>query len=121
MPYYETMTYDGLSAYQFEELPKGELFSLSMNPYNGLVLAYFEKHRSSSFIALDIMRQIVNVCDVLEDAGSVDPLRDYVELSEKGQLVKKLSEAARAKIKPIKGGGDYEGLPGIGESVVKAS
>lgn len=83
--------------YAFEQLPKGEMLGISMNPYNGNVYFQLEKHKSSSVIALDMMREIVHACELLERLDATDPLRDYLEYCESGVIVEKLVEAARAR------------------------
>ena len=72
--------YANFNKFKFEELPKGFVFELSMNPYNGKVFFKREKHRSSSRISLELMREIVRACDVMERRGSNDPLNDVLDL-----------------------------------------
>ena len=55
MTMYKVFKYPYLEMYGFEELPKGDMLKLSMNPYTGQVFVKVEKHRFSTEIALDIM------------------------------------------------------------------
>lgn len=97
-----------LSGYSFEELPKGYVAKVSINPYTGYVFLDFEKHETSTTFALDIMRRVVSACDVLEGCGSDDPLRDYSRLCEAGMIDWVLADAARERIKAFEGGKDRE-------------
>lgn len=103
MSQYKIFDYEKLDDYKFEELPKGYVFKVAMNPYTGYVLLDLEKHESSSHISLEIMRRIVADCDVLERNGSFDPLRDYVRMTETGELTEMLADAARTRITAFEG------------------
>ena len=103
MSKYRIFDYGNLEEYRFDELPKGYVFKVAMNPYTGYVLLDLEKHESSSLISLDVMREIVAACDVLERNGSLDPLRDYVRLTESGELTEMLADAARERITAFEG------------------
>ena len=103
MSQYHVFNYEKMDDYKFEELPKGYVFTVAMNPYTGYVLLDLEKHESSSQISLEIMRRIVADCDVLKRNGSFDPLRDYVRLTESGELSEMLADAARERITAFEG------------------
>lgn len=107
------LTYSRLSEFEFGELPKGAMLKIAMNPYNGNVFLDVEKHETSTVIGLQLMREIVEVCDVLEELGADDPLREFVELSDRGALNRKLAEAARALIMVEKGGAEGKDLVGL--------
>ena len=100
MTLYTLGKYDFKELYGFEELPKGAMFSLSMNPYTGRVFCKFEKHDASSHIALELMRQIVRECAAMFP-DSKDPLRDFAAFAdrraelEKMQLLEQMKEKAR--------------------------
>lgn len=81
--------YDFKDMYSFEELPKGDMFTLSMNPYTGQVFCKFEKHQASSHIALEIMKQIVKESGELF-LGSKDPLRDYAQFTDRRSGLERL-------------------------------
>lgn len=93
MNFYRLGTFDFKDMYDFQELPKGVLFALSMNPYNGNVFVKFEKHETSSVIALEIMRQIVRECDE-KFPNSADALRDYARFRDRGAELESLSFGA---------------------------
>lgn len=103
MSLHHVFDYGRMDDYQFEELPKGYVFKVSINPYTGRVFLDFEKHQSSTVIGLDVMRRIVEGCDFLERNGSFDPLRDYARLSETGELSGMLADAARENITAFEG------------------
>lgn len=103
MTLHHVFDYGRMGDYRFEELPKGYVFKVSINPYTGRVFLDFEKHQSSTVIGLDVMRRIVEGCDFLQRNGSFDPLRDYVHLSETGELGEMLADAARENIKAFEG------------------
>ena len=103
MSQYRIFDYENLDDYKFEELPKGYVFTVAMNPYTGYVLLDLEKHESSTQIGLEVMRRIVADCDVLKRNGSFDPLRDYVRLTESGELTEMLADAARERITAFEG------------------
>lgn len=89
MAYHMVGKYDFKELYGFEELPKGPMFKLAMNPYTGMVLIDFEKHESSTRIAYEVLSQLMEDCRRLERLGFSDPLRKYAELcdSEDGETV----------------------------------
>ena len=95
--------YEKFDGFTFDELPKGEMFSIGMNPYTGAVFFGLEKHESSTQIALDIMREVVHACELLERLDCSDPLRDYIAFCESGEIVPMLCLAARAKITVLEG------------------
>lgn len=90
-----------LSGYEFEQLPKGDMFAVSINPYAGYVFLGFEKHRSSYRIAYDVLKEVMHACEILERGGSENPLSDYVRYTETGVLVEELVKAARKNIRVI--------------------
>ena len=96
--------YEHLNDFQFAELPKGNMLELAMNPYSGKVFMHVGKQSGAASVALDVMREIVAACDVLQETGSLDPLHDYETLCMCGVLDKVLSDAARAKYRAIEGG-----------------
>ena len=96
--------YTSIDAYSFEELPKGNMLEIVMNPYNGNVFIKPGKNSASCLVALDVMREVVSACDVLERQGSADPLRDYHTLCEVGIIDSVLSDAARADYRAFEGG-----------------
>ena len=97
-------SYPQFENYEFDRLPKGEMFAIAMNPYTGALFLCTEKHESSTVIALDVIREIVHACELLERLDCSDPLRDYIKYSESEELVEKLLEAARTEIRRIPGG-----------------
>lgn len=103
MTLHHVFDYERMGEYRFEELPKGYVFTVSINPYTGRVFLDFEKHESSTEIGLDVMRRIMEGCDFLERNGSFDPLRDYARLSETGELSEMLADAARENITAFEG------------------
>ena len=108
--------YDGLEGFVFEKLPKGRLFDLVVNPYNGNVFFKPEKHAISTRISLDLMRRIVSACDVLERNGSLDPLRDLLSSSD-GFDWESLAKDADRKFKAFEGrSGNGEGLQAAGDA-----
>lgn len=90
------MDYLRIREYGFDQRPKGDLFKLAVNPYNGKVLVKVEKHEASYAVALDLMRSIVGACDFLERNGSVNPLRDL--LSCDGFDFDSLGDAAKVHV-----------------------
>lgn len=114
--YHHVSDYSDLENYEFEQLPKGDMFSLSINPYTGYVFVGIEKHQSSYQISYDVLREIVHACELLERGGSVNPLSDYVRFAEAGVLVDELVKAARKVMKGIR-----EGSIKHGEKAAKQS
>ena len=56
------------SAYDFGELPKGVVFSLAMNPYNGLVVARYNHNPVPVGVVDVLLKQLVFQRAFLEDA-----------------------------------------------------
>jgi|GEM_PF-2438186 len=96
MNFYRLGTFDFKDMYDFEELPKGDMFTLSMNPYTGQVFVKYEKHETSSVIALELMRQIVRECDE-KFPNSADALRDYSRFRDRGAELESLTFGARGE------------------------
>lgn len=90
-------TYKDLESFDFQHLPKGNMLELFMNPYNGKVYLKPEKHKASTRVTLDIMREVVRLCGHLERNGSDDPLRDLLSLVD-GENWESLSNAAKADV-----------------------
>ena len=103
MTLHHVFDYERMGEYRFEELPKGYVFTASINPYTGRVFLDFEKHETSTEIGLDVMRRIMEGCDFLQRNGSLDPLRDYARLSETGELSEMIADAARKRITAFEG------------------
>lgn len=88
----------------FEKRPKGELFRFGVNPYNGLVQISVSKHRESTKVALDLMRKLVWLCDVIE-WHEKDPLEFLMSHDWDNLSLESLIEAARwLYIEELKGG-----------------
>lgn len=95
--------YGRLKEFKFEELPKGNMLEISMNPYNGNVFVKTEKHATSTVIALELMRELVRACDLYERNGSADPLRDLLTGSDGQNFEELVSSAKGETMKAIKG------------------
>ena len=82
MALYHVCDYEQVNVMDFEQLPKGYVLEMSMNPYTGYVFLQFEKHPLSSRIGLDVMRRIVKACDLIESKGYDDALRVYAHMAQ---------------------------------------
>lgn len=103
MRYSHITEFTRLRDYDFEQLPKGEMFALSINPYTGYVSMGLDKHASSTRISYEVLKEVMHACELLERGGSIDPVADYIRLNESGELVSHLVKAAKAEYKAIRG------------------
>ncbi len=72
--------YRDFGTYDFEDIPKGRFFSLSLNPYNGWVVLSYNRSHCAMDIADSVLKQIRD--DQHEISVFLDRLatfRDYVD------------------------------------------
>lgn len=87
---------------EFDDRPKGELFRIGVNPYNGLVMVSLSNYSLSSRVAIDVMRQLVKLSDLLELCGK-DPLKFIMSHDWDSQSLESLNDAAMDLIEELKG------------------
>lgn len=109
--------YGGKDDYSFEQLPKGYVFKVGMNPYNGKVFFDSEKHNATTRISLDLMREIVRACEELEKGGSADPVRDLMMVCNGENWAELFGSQAPVCIQTIRGRSAKNAGDDKGESV----
>lgn len=83
----------------FENMPKGELFRFTVNPYNGKVcLVFNDKHFNGCAVAESVLNQVNRDLHLLAMSGSENPLLDYAEMADKGELDSIREKAAKVSI-----------------------
>lgn len=103
MALHQVGNYEHLGDYSFEDLPKGKMLEISINPYNGNIFISVSRRRASGKIALEVMRQFVELCDEMERRGYEDPINAIMSECDTGQKMVTLSCIAKLKIKAIPG------------------
>lgn len=88
-----------LDGYEFADLPKGEMVSIAINPFNGKVFVTLGNDAETSNLALQIMNRIVEACRVLEGKGSDDPLSDLMgkTCEQVGEILESNEEGTEEK------------------------
>lgn len=89
--------YDNHEFYSFEELPKKDVLSLNINPYNGNCVLSYSNHPLALEVAHQLLEQVHDECAMLESFGSVDPLHDFVKLCNGDKAAMKALRDAQEK------------------------
>lgn len=80
----------------FENMPKGELFRFSVNPFNGkVVLTYQDSHVNGSAVVESVINQLQRDLHLLAMSGSQCPIDDFASLADSGELKTIRSKAAK--------------------------
>lgn len=83
----------------FENMPKGELFRFTVNPYNGKVcLVFNDKHFNGCAVAESVLNQVTRDLHLLAMSGSDNPLLEYAEMADKGELESIRDKAAKVSV-----------------------
>lgn len=76
-------TLGDVGSYDFQRLPKGLVFQISMNAYNGNVFVEIGNRELAGEFAYKFLKRIVSACDLLETLGHDDPISYLMEMDSK--------------------------------------
>lgn len=114
----QVFKYASLDDYSFEELPKGNVVEIAMNPYNGNVFVKLGNRAASAEVALDVMRELLRGVDAYGRRAMVDipsdALRSLLRECD-GDNWETLTKAVRDDIRAIRGRSAQDGEDGGSE------
>lgn len=70
---------------QVMTIPRGELFHVGMNRWNGNVILTYQDHPEARFFIRLIVGQLANVVDMFDEESYCEPNSGLIDIEEEGQ------------------------------------